>query len=439
MQNKRLWTLYPIISLTVALLLLPVVSGAAVEIQTWNTKTGAKVLFVQAKQLPMVDIRILFDAGSARDEAKPGLAFLTNRLLVLGAGGKSATQIAEDFENVGAKQENGAQQDAAWLSLRSLTDPKLLNVSLNTLQTLLLKPDFNEQEFQRERDLVLIGLRSEEQNPESIAKRRFFLELYKDHPYAHLPLGTAEGVNTITRADIVGFYKRYYVARNAVIAIVGAVTETQAKSLAEKLTSGLAPGEVPAPLPEVKPLLESKLVRIKHPSSQTHIIMGHPSLTRGDPDYFALYLGNHVLGGSGLVSRINEEIREKRGLSYTAVSYFEPMRKAGPFFMSMQTKNERSEEGLTVLRETLAKYLKTGMTTKEHAASVKNITGSFPLRIDNNNKIVEYLGVIGFFNLPTTYLRDFNKNIEALSVEKINETFRRRVHPEKMVTVIVGG
>jgi zinc protease len=162
-------------------------------------------------------------------------------------------------------------------------------------------------------------------------------------------------------------------------------------------------------------------------------------MRRGDPDYLPLYVGNHILGGSGLVSRISDEVREKRGLSYSAYSYFVPMRVAGPFTLGLQTRNENRAEALAVLRQTLARYVGEGPTDEELLAAKKNITGGFPLNIDSNSDILGYIAMIGFYGLPLDYLDTFNQRVEAVTAAQIRDAFARRVHPERMVTVTVGG
>jgi len=178
---------------------------------------------------------------------------------------------------------------------------------------------------------------------------------------------------------------------------------------------------------------------IEHPSSQTHILIGQPGMRRDDPDYFALYVGNYVLGGGGLVSRLNAEVREKRGLSYSVYSYFLPMAQQGPFQMGLQTRNDQADEALKVLRATLAQYVTEGPTAAELEAAKKNITGGQALRIDSNRKILEYLAVIGFYDLPLDYLETFNAKVEALTLDRIHDAFERRLQPERMLTVRVGG
>ncbi len=412
---------------------------ASPDIKSWKTKNGAKVYFVKASQIPLVDIRVLFKAGSARDKSKPGLAVLTNRIMPMGANGKVAKYIANQFESVGAKQGNGAQRDSANFSLRTLSKSKILDKTTGMLATLISSPDFNEKDLIREKSRALIGLKQLDQSPSSIAKKRFYKELYGDHPYSTLPSGTVEGIQSITREDLVNFYKKYYVASNAVVAIVGDLTEDEAKDLANRLVANLEEGKPAEKLPDVKPIEVAKTIKLDHPSSQTHIYMGHVGVYRGEKDYYALYLANHTLGGGGLVSRLGDEVREKRGLSYSVYSYFIPMQKSGPFILGMQTSNSKATEGLKVLRSTLDTFHKEGMKADEFKASTKNITGGFPLRVDTNKKIVEYIAMIGFYELPITYLKDFNKHINALKLKNVNTVFSKRVNPKKMITVIVGG
>jgi zinc protease len=229
------------------------------------------------------------------------------------------------------------------------------------------------------------------------------------------------------------------VARNAVLAIVGDVDRARAEQLAAQLAARLPAGERADPLPAVPRLEKASIERIYHPSAQTTVRMGAPGMHRGDPDYFPLYIGNHVLGGSGLVSRLSDELREKRGLSYSASSYFSPMEQDGPYLLSLQTRNDQADAALGVMRETLQKFVEEGPTDAELVAAKKNITGGFPLMIDSNAKILSYLVMIGFYGLPLDYLDTFSATVEAVTREQIIDAFRRRVQPDAMATVIVGG
>lgn len=413
--------------------------NAAPVIQHWQTANGARVYFVPAPELPMVDVSVIFDAGGARDEeGKGGISQLTSGLLEDGAGNLNADQIAEHFEGLGAQFSAHADGEMATVSLRSLSKPEILNPALDVMALILRQPTFPQDSFERERKRMLISLRQQKESPEQIAALAFDKAIYGGHPYGAPPLGTEATVNALTREDAVKYHGRYYVANNAIVAIVGALDRAQAQALAETLVANLPQGEVPPPLPQVRDLEAAQTITIEHPSAQTHILIGQPGINRADADYFALYVGNHTLGGSGLVSRLSEEIREKRGLSYSVYSYFAPMRERGPFTLGLQTRNENAAEATQVVRDVLADFVAKGPTAKELRASKQNITGGFPLRIDTNKKIIGYIGMIGFYNLPLNYLDTFIGRIEAVTLPQIQEAFKRRIQPDKMVTVMVG-
>jgi zinc protease len=408
-------------------------------IQHWLTDSGARVYYVQAPELPMVDINVTFAAGSARDDGHAGLAHMTSTLLDNGAAGMSADVLATRIEELGAQLETGSARDMAWVSLRSLSDADYLNPALEIMANVLGKPDFNKVDFERERDRTLVAIRSSEQSPSTVAEHAWYLSLYGSHPYAERPSGTEDSLKAIKIDQVKAFHRRYYVARNAVIAIVGDLDRKAAEQLADKLAAQLPEGKQAERVPAPAPLTEAAEKRIFHPSAQTHVRMGAPGMRRGDPDYFPLYVGNHVLGGGGLVSRLNEEIREKRGLSYSVYSYFNPMEQNGPYLLSLQTRNDQVDEALDVMRDTLKTYVEKGPTEKELVAAKKNITGGFALRIDSNSKILDYLVVIGFYGLPLDYLEVFNDRVMAVTREQIVDAFQRRVLPDTLSTVIVGG
>ncbi|MGD9163166.1 MAG: pitrilysin family protein [Chromatiales bacterium] len=411
---------------------------AGPQIQSWQTHNGAKVLFVEAPELPMVDIRVVFDAGSARDGDKAGVTSFTNSLLVEGAGPWSAQQIAERLERVGTQVESGSLRDMAWVSARTLSQPDALDVTLETFAKIIAEPRFADDDIERQRQLILAGLLHDEQSPGSVGKKRLYQLVFGEHPYAGDPAGTRESVLSISRDDLIAIHQRLYVAKNAVVAIVGAVDREHAEAIAEQLTTDLQAGEPAAPLPQVAELESALVERIAFPSSQSHLYLGQPGMRRGDPDYFPLYVGNHILGGSGLVSLLSEEVREKRGLSYSVYSYFLPMRQPGIFQLALQTKNEQAGEALQVMQQTLQRFIDKGPSEEELKAAKQNITGGFPLRIASNSKIIEYLAVIGFYDLPLDYLDRFNERVEAVTRKQIRDAFTRRVDPQRLITVQVG-
>jgi len=412
---------------------------AGPKIQHWVTANGMKVYFVPAPEISMIDVRVTFSAGSARDGDVPGLATLTSDMLSQGADGMTADQISEAFETVGAQFGSGALRDMAWLSLRSLSDPEYIQPALAAFASVLWQPDFPEGDFQRTRKRQLVTLDAEEANPGSIAEKAFFKALYGEHPYAHPSNGTLESVRNIQDKQVQAFYKQFYVAKNGLIAMTGDLDRKTAEKLAETLSGGLPQGEAGNALPKVEPLTESKEIKIPFPSKQAHVLIGQPGIERGNPDYYTLYLGNHVLGGGGFTSRFVKEVRVKRGYVYSIYSYFMLMAGEGPFQVGLQTRGAQVDDALKVTRDTLIEFMTSGVNDKEINASKQNITGGFPLRIASNSDIVEYLGVIGFYGLPLDYLDTFTGNIEAVGKKEIVDAFKRRIFTDKMITVVVGG
>ncbi|HYE36198.1 pitrilysin family protein [Methylocaldum sp.] len=412
---------------------------AVPEIQHWVSPQGGRIYFVPTEGLPLLDVRVVFDAGSARDAEKFGLAALTSGMLDTGAGDWDADAIAQRLESVGASLGTGVSRDTAWLSLRSLTHPEKLGVALETGREILARPRFEQKDFDREKNRTLLAIKQRGEQPDDLAEIAFFQALYGNHPYAHPQEGFTETVEPLTREDLVDFHKRYYVAKNAIVVIVGEVKRADAESIAEKLLSGLEQGAVSPALSAPEPIHSVETVKRPFPSEQTHVRAGLIGMTATDPDYFPLYVGNHILGGSGLVSRISEEVREKRGLSYNAYSYFMPLREAGPFQVGLQTRNDQAEEALRVALKTVKDFAANGPTDKELEAAKKNIIGGFVLRLDSNQKLTEQVAIVAFYNRPLDYLARFTEKVEAVTREDIKRAFRSRVDPDKLRTVLVGG
>lgn len=407
------------------------------EIEHWTTANGARVYFVAAPEIPMIDARVVFAAGSARDDGQPGLAELTNDLLREGAGERDADAFSSALGATGARLSNGSLRDMAYVGVRTLAEPRYADPALVLLADAIARPRFDAAAVDRIKGRALVALRHREQSPESIAEDTFYREIYGDHPYASPPDGTADSVTALGRDDVVAFHRRYYVARNAVIAIVGDLDRARAAAIAEQLSVGLAAGERAAALPAPAATSAHEL-RVEYPSIQSHVRVGLPGMRRGDPDYFPLLVGNHALGGNALVSILFREIRNKRGLSYSASSYFVPMAAEGPFVALLQTDRSQEPEALAVLRETLGGFIADGPPAADLEAAKQNLIGGFPLRIDSNDKIVEYIAMIGFYDLPLDYLEQFTRQVAAVTAEDVRDAFARRVPLDGLVTVIVG-
>lgn len=412
---------------------------ATPNIQHWQSPSGAKVLFVENHDIPMLDIAVTIPAGSSFDTAeKSGVAGMTHQLLDAGTDGLSEDDISRGMADIGAQFGGGFDQDTASVNLRTLSSAVERDKALDIMAQVLQHPVFPEAILEREKARLISSLKESDTQPESIADKAFNKAVFGSHPYALRESGEVETVAKITVQDLKNFYRTHYQANRSVVAIMGDVTRAQAEAMAQQLTSQLPASAAPAGLPEVTMKISASEQRISHPASQSHILIGAPGMARGDSDYFALYVGNYSLGGGGFVSRLMNEVREKKGLAYSVYSYFMPMKQPGAFQIGLQTKKEQADEALQLARKTLADFITQGPTEKELVAAKQNIIGGFPLRIDSNRKILGYLSVIGFYDLPLTYLDDFTGKIEKVTTAQIRDAFKRHIDPQAMATVIVG-
>ena len=415
-------------------------SGAALatpQIQNWQAPSGARVYFVENHDLPMLDVAVDFAAGSSFDTAeKAGLAALTHGLLDLGTEGMNENDIARQLADIGAQMGGRFDADRSGMMLRTLSSAAERDQALNILARVLQRPLFPEAVLAREKTRTIASLKEAETKPESIAGKAFGKAVFGTHPYGLS--SEVSSVEKIQRDDLEAFYRARYFANAAVISIMGDVTRAEAEAIAQQLTMQLPQDGNAGSIPAVSMRIDASEQRIAHPATQSHILIGVPGMARKDPDYFPLYVGNYILGGGGFVSRLMNEVREKRGLAYNVYSYFVPTRQPGPFQIGLQTKKEQADEALQLVRATLREFIAKGPSAKELQAAKQNIIGGFPLRIDSNKKILEYLSVIGFYELPLTYLDDFTDKVDKVTVAQIHDAFRRRLNPDAMATVIVG-
>ncbi len=410
---------------------------AVLPIEHWTAPSGARVYFVHAPSIPMLDLSIAFDAGGRYGPPdRVGVASLTNAMLAKGVPGMDEAAIAERFASVGALRGGGAGDDRAAVSLRTLVSEPEMSTALGLLERMLAEPTFPAEVLAREKERVIQSLREALTKPETIARNAFVAELYPGHPYGRH--ATPETVAAVTSEDLRAFHRAHYSASGAVVAIIGAVTRTQAEEIAQRLTARLPAGSPPPALPEPAPLARAVERWIAHPASQSHILIGTPAIAWGDPDQFALLVGNYVLGGGGFVSRLYDEVREKRGLAYSVYSYFAPALQRGPFTIGLQTKKEQTGLALQVVRETLARFLADGPTEQELAAAKSNLVGGFALRIDTNAKILDNLVTIGWYRLPLDWLERWPQRVEAVTVQQVREAFARHLHADALATVVVG-
>lgn len=419
------------------LALWPGLARAVLPIEHWTTPSGARVYFVRAPAIPMLDLSIVFDAGGRYGPAdRVGLASLTNAMLDKGVPGLDENAIAEGFASVGAQRGGGASDDRASVSLRTLTSAQEMQAALELLERTLAEPTFPEAVLAREKERLVQALREAQTRPGTLAANAFSAALYPGHPYGRH--ATPDTVAAVTRAELQAFHQAHYAASRAVVAMIGAITREQAEQIAQRLTARLPAGSPPPDLPAVLPLTEAVQRNIAHPASQSHILIGAPAIAWGDPDQFALMVGNYVLGGGGFVSRLYDEVREKRGLAYSVYSYFSPSLQPGPFTIGLQTSKEQTGLALQVVRQTLERFLSDGPTEQELAAAKANLVGGFALRIDSNRKILDNLATIGWYRLPLDWLERWPQQVEAVTVQQVREAFARHVRPQALATVVVG-
>ncbi|MBD9427179.1 insulinase family protein [Pseudomonas sp. PDM15] len=412
-------------------------SKRTLDIQQWQTTEGAKVLFVEARQLPMFDLRLTFAAGSSHDDGVPGLAALTNAMLNEGVPGKDVTAIAEGFESLGAEFGNGAYRDMAIASLRSLSAAEQREPALALFNKVVGQPTFPQDALARIKNQLLAGFEYQKQNPGKLAGLQLFERLYGTHPYAHPSEGSEQSIPGISVAQLRAFHAKAYAAGNVVIALVGDLSRAEAEAIAAKVSASLPKG--PA-LPRIAQPEEPKAgpSHIEFPSNQTHLMLAQLGVDRREPDYAALMLGNQILGGGGFGTRLMEEVREKRGLTYGIYSGFSAMQARGPFMINLQTRAELSEGTLKLVQDILSDYLANGPTQKELDEAKREMVGSFPLTTASNADIVGQLGSMGFYNLPLTYLDDFMSEVQGLSVEQVKAAMAKHLATDKLVIVTAG-
>lgn len=412
-------------------------SHAGPQIQQWTASTGARVHFVESRALPLVDIQIDLAAGSAHEPPdKTGLASLTRSLLDAGAGELDEQAISDRTADIGAQIGGGTDNDRSSLSVRSLSSDKELNAAVALAATLLTQPTFPEKVLERERGRAIAGLRESLTKPATLADRKFSELAYAGHPYGKSI--SAETLAAISRDDLIAFHREHYASRRASVTIVGDLDRSTAEQIAVTLTTGLPPGIEPVPLPQPA-LPAAQTVHIPNPSAQAHIVLGQPGMSRDDADYFPLLVGNYVLGGGGFVSRLTREVREKRGFAYSVYSYFAPQQVAGPFEIGLQTRGNQRDEALQVVKTTLNGFIAEGPTAEELKAAQNNLVNGFGLRLDSNRKILDYVAMIGFYQLPLDWLDRYPRAVAAVTREQIRDAFARRIRPENMVVVIAGG
>ncbi len=435
-------------SITLFIGFLYVIDASAVlPIQKIDLPSGAKLFYVEAKTIPMVNIGIDFPGGRAYDPSnKVGVADLTAGLMNKGSriNGKEKDEafIADSISELGSMISFNASIETSSVRIKTLSKPEILNAVVAQASDMLAYPVMNSKILEREKSLEISGLLESMTKPEYIVGKQFKKMIYRENPLGNKE--TVESIKKIQIEDLKKFHQMYYRANYMNVLIVGDVSRDKAIDIATQLTQKLPTGQkVVVDLP---PLLASPLAdssqresKISHPSAQAHIQMGMTSPPRKDPDYFPLMVGNYALGGGGFVSRLMQEIREKRGLAYSVSSYFYPAKNSGYFIASMQTRKDQSNESVKLLGDTIEKFIDEGPTEDEVIAAKNNLINGFPLRLDSNSKLLENLSAIAWFDLPLDTLDEWTNQVKKVTKTDVQQAFKKNLEMKRMITVVVGG
>lgn len=419
---------------------------AILPIEKLESIKGAQAYLVQTKALPMVDIEISVDAGDRYDPAaKSGLATVVGQLMNYGAksekGLLTEAQIADEIADLGANLGVSVSGERAVMRIRTLSRQDLRDRAVQLVSAMLSAPTYDAKILAREKQRMTTALLESETKPESVLDRRFKKSVYGNYPLANSP--TVQSISNISAADLQQFHKKFYRGDRMIVSIVGDVSKTEAAEIVQGLLQRVPQsGPAIAKLPEferspVEPLSQRE-VTIPFDSQQAHIAMGMTAVTRSNPDYFPLLVGNYVLGGGGFVSRLMSEVREKRGLAYSVFSYFAPGKDVGIFQAGLQTKNDQAALALDVMSSTIAQFIADGPTQSELDAAKANLMNGYPLRIDNNRKLLDNVSSIAWNNLPLDTMEIWTKQVEAVSLEQVKVAFQKYLAMDRMKIVVLG-
>lgn len=419
---------------------------AILPIEKLDSYKGAKVFLVQTKALPMVDIEISIDAGDRYDPSnKSGLADMAAGLMNYGARGDKGVwteaQIADEIADLGASIGVSAGGERTIMRIRSLSRKDLRDRAVQLAATMLSSPLYDAKILEREKQRSITNLLEAETKPEFVLDRRFKKSVYGNYPLGNSP--SVKSVSSVTVSDLMQFHKTFYRGDRIIISIVGDVDRTQAAEIAQLLLKKLPQsGPAIAALPTLRrsPIegLSEREIQIPFDSQQAHIVMGMTAIERNNPDYFPLLVGNYVLGGGGFVSRLMSEVREKRGLAYSVFSYFAPGKDTGIFQAGLQTKNDQGTLALEVLSSTIAKFIADGPAVSELLAAKSNLVNGYPLRIDNNRKLLDNVSSIAWNDLPIDTMEIWTKQVEAVTLEQVTAAFQKYLAMDRMKIVVLG-
>jgi zinc protease len=419
---------------------------AILPIDKLDSFKGAQGYLVQTKALPMVDIEVSIDAGDRYDPiGKSGLADMTAGLMNYGVRGEqgmlSEAQIADEIADLGANISLSVSGERTILRIRSLSRKDLRDRAVKLAAAMLSSPTYEVTILEREKQRTISNLLEAQTKPEFMLERRFKKSVYGNYPLGNTP--TTKSIAAIGKNDLIQFHQQFYRSDRMIVSIVGDVDKAQATEIMQALLQKIPQSGAPiAKLPElprspVEPLAQRE-TQIAFDSQQAHIAMGMTAVTRSDPDYFPLLVGNYILGGGGFVSRLMSEVREQRGLAYSVSSYFIPGKDTGIFRAGLQTKSDQAAMALDIMSSTIAKFIADGPTPSELLAAKSNLVNGYPLRIDNNRKLLDNVSSIAWNDLPLDTMEIWTKQVEAVTLEQVSAAFQKYLAMDRMKIVVLG-
>lgn len=379
------------------------VAARALNIRAWSTHEGTSVLFIETRELPIVDLSLRFSAGSSRDQELPGLANMTLKLLNQGVNGMDAKAIAETFDHLGAQLTLSLDKDEARLNLRTLSDSETRKSAVEMFTRLVTQPAFTTTSVDRARTSALNTLKLVQQNPAAATQHALYKQLYGSHPYASPSEGNAQSLTLIDAEKIRGFYQQAYTAANALLVIVGDISGEEATRLSIAISQALPQSSALAPVGLA--IDRTRTASHNHSdaaTSQSFIMLAQPGLPANHPDYVALQVGSLIFGGSSS-SRLINELRHKRGLTYSAAAFMPLWQAGGPWTISLQTAPDQQEAAITLVKELFAEWLRDGPTNEELVAVKKRLAGNLPLTSASNAQMVQQLLIMGAHGLPRNF------------------------------------
>ncbi|MEK7335181.1 MAG: pitrilysin family protein [Candidatus Binatota bacterium] len=399
-------------------------------------ENGMVLLTSEERALPMITLNLLIKAGSRYDpQGREGLANLAARLLTYGTPSRTALQISEELDFIGAGLSTGCSEELATVSLTLLK--KDLDVGLNLLADVLTASVFPPEEIDRQKKSVIASIRARDEEPGAIAQTKFLEALFPGSPYGRPVEGTEGAVERMERAELVEFHGRFYRPNRAILAVVGDVSHQEiTERLAKVFQSWDRGAAAEEPVPSVSPG-PANSIRIQKNLTQANIIIGHEGVPRSHPDYYAIQVMDYILGGGGFSSRLMDSVRNERGLAYSVYSMFDAEKYVGTFQVTMQTKNESADEAIRIAIEEIRRIREQRVGEEELQAAKDYLIGSFPLRFDTNRRLAGFFAQVEFFELGLDYPDRYPEMIRKVSREDVLSVAKRYLQPEKLIVVVV--